>query len=327
VRPAIGLADLVRAMTALQAQGDDPTEIARVLGFTPSAPPPPLPPSRPTDDGTQPRVTGTHAGQLADTTAAATGTVGGNMSVNVAAHDRVRAHGPVALRNLGRVETAAPAWLPRPGTGEDLFAPDPARPPPPPPPIETLFEPRRHRALLSAALATFDDNGPLDLERLLDALATRRMPQVLPRRPEASMRRGVWLLLDRTAAMVPFFEDIADLSARIARVAGRDLTRVQSFSETPEQVWNADLLEETPVELPPPGTPLVAITDLCMRAGASASWRPLLLRLRARGCRAVAIVPHRTEHCPAELRGLITVVPWDRATQVRTVVIRRRRAR
>jgi len=318
--PTIGLADLIRAAAQLVPRGDDPGAIARILGLAPNvavAPATALP-------AAQPAVTGAlRGGVLASLTLRST------IDVHVAAqeatapieHARSIDRGPMLLRPLGRPDSAPPTWLPPTSEGLDL-----AMPPTTPTALETLFEPRRHRALISAALATFGDGGPLDLERLIAQIVSRQLPRSLPRLPEATLRRGAWLLLDRSPAMAPFFEDVSDLAARIERVVGRDATRIQQFTVRPDRAWDAAHFNEYALEVPPPGTPLVALTDLGLRSSV-VGWRPLLLRLAARGSRAIAIVPYPAARAPLELRGLATVVPWDRTTNVRAVKPRRRSTR
>jgi hypothetical protein len=315
--PGVGLADLLRAVRQLAPLGDDPASIARVLGLAPvevaarvaatlgaviapAAPQPPVvqPPSAP--------------GSAASATAAVTEPSTGS--------PRTVERGPVVLRALGRPEPEPPAWLPARDEAVDLTPAADAAPAAP----ETLFEPRRHRALISAALASFDDSGPLDLDRLIEQVATGRLAPNLPRIPELTLRRGVWLLLDRSPAMAPLFDDVGDLAARIERVVGRDATRVQEFMARPDRVWDAATLDDAALALPPPGTPLVAVTDLGLRSRGQ-GWRPLLLRLAARASRAIAIVPYPAGRVPLELRALATVVPWDRSTTVAAVKPRLRR--
>jgi hypothetical protein len=227
----------------------------------------------------------------------------------------------VALRPLGLRPAALPTWLQASTHTLEPMPPQVAAPP-----LETLFEPRRHRALIGAALATFDHRGPLDLPRLISQIATRQLTRNLPHMPEATLRRGAWLLLDRSPAMAPFFDDVGDLAARIERVVGRDATRIQQFTARPDRVWDTVQLDDVPIELPPPGTPLVALTDLGRRSSGR-GWTRLLMRIAARGSRAVAIVPYPAALAPVSLRSLVAVVPWDRSTKVGAARPARRRER
>lgn len=320
MRPVIGLADLLRAATQLD---EDPAAIARVLALRPGearASAALVPVAKAAVASTS--TTGRSVADAAHTAATA-GDVAVSMEPPQATEPTHSIEGgPPCLRALGRHGSAPPAWLPGPGEGLDLVAPRPDTPPP----LETLFEPLRHRALISTALATLDDGGPLDLERLIEQLATHRLVRGLPRLRQATLHRGAWLLLDRSPAMAPFFDDVSDLAERIERVVGRELTRVQQFTARPDRVWDAARLEERALDLPPPGTPLVALTDLGLRSGGR-GWRNLLVRLAARDSRAIAIVPYPVARVPAELRRLTAVVPWDRGTKVRAVRPRHRRTR
>lgn len=316
MKAPLGLADLVRAAAQLVPLGDDPTAIARLLGLAPAEIAAPAAPT-PVEPAPSTTLTATTEFTISPATSSA---APGPTSPPAAPAPTIE-RGPVTLRALGRREGEFPTWMPPPGKGMEL-APAPVAPPP----LETLFEPRRHRALMSAALTTFDNHGPLDLERLIEQVAARQLTRDLPRTPEASLRRGAWLLLDRSPAMAPFFDDVEDLAARIERVVGRDATRVQRFTAAPDQVWDAERFEDRALELPPPGTPLVAITDLGQRSNRR-GWRGLLRRLLARGSRAIAIVPYPAARAPGELRDLATVVSWDRTTKVRTVRPHRRSSR
>ena len=319
MRSAIWLGDLIDAVAALAPRGDDPLAIARVLGLAAPAEAPVV------RDGAVGKAA-VGAATVTVRTAAGTNradaslsaTSSSSSSTTTASTISSTGTGPVTLQPLGRRAGDVPAWLEDDGQRLPLGPASRA-----PVAIEPLFEPRRHRALVSAALATRAPDGPIDLERAIEQIAARRLGASLPRLDLATLRRGAWLLLDRTPAMAPFFADVTDLAARIERVVGRELVRVQRFTTGPLAVWDDDLLDEVPVALPPPGTPLVAITDLGLRAGADRSWRTLFERLRGRSP-AIAIVPYPRARWPRSLRerGLATIVPWDRGTGVGDVRVR-----
>lgn len=318
MKPAVGLGDVIRAVAQLAPHGDDPHAIARVLGLAAHEERVAVKAAAPAAE--VPRVVNVAGTIVSSSSVTATVTAGAAPAgFDTPAATPLR--GPPVLRPLGRQAAPEPEWLPAPGKGLTLSKPIANVAPP----LETLFEPRRHRALIGAALATLAADGPLDLERLIDRVATRTLDRQLPCQQRPSLHRGAWLLLDRTSAMAPFFDDTADLADRIARVVGREVTSVQEFSDSPLRIWDTDLLEDRAIALPPPGTPLVAISDLGARKP-ERGWRELLLHLKTRGCAAIAITPYPVERCPAELRPLVIVVPWDRATKVGAVKARVRRA-
>ena len=92
------------------------------------------------------------------------------------------------------------------------------------PPHQPLFRAGWTRAILSAACATSSPDGPIDMERLVDALAACRPVTELPRERILSLGRGIELLVDRGDNLMPFARDMRDLQRQLQLVVGRDRT-------------------------------------------------------------------------------------------------------
>lgn len=219
-----------------------------------------------------------------------------------------------------------PDWLERvlPLEESDAEAP-PAVPLPDP-----LFDPRWVRALLSSSLATFSETGPLDVARLVRGVARGTPWRSVPRRPWPTLGRGVQVLVDRGDAMLPFAADQDGLLEKLRLVVGRDLLEVLRFDGCPgrgagagpRRVWKPYFEHHRPR----PGVAVLALTDLGIaergfgaRPVRPDEWRAFAEELHRSGCPLLAFVPYGRERWPAELTGVLKILPWDRTTSVRTV--------
>ncbi|HEX7186218.1 MAG TPA: hypothetical protein VF756_30615 [Thermoanaerobaculia bacterium] len=195
---------------------------------------------------------------------------------------------------------------------------------------EPLLVPLWARGILGAAVATLSEAGPLDVERLVRGVA-RGMPwRRVPREPWPTLAHGIQVLVDRGDAMLPFAADQEQLVEQVGAVAGRDRLQVLDFEGCPS--WGAGTDSQGEWEdyferwTPPAGTPVLALTDLGIGAGAygsrpvrPAEWRAFAERLRRAGCPLVAFVPYARERWPAGLDRSLRILPWDRGTSARTV--------
>jgi hypothetical protein len=191
-----------------------------------------------------------------------------------------------------------------------------------------LLNPALARAVLSGALATTAHDGELWVEETVRRIATGLPVTEVPRRPRPTLRRGVQVLVDRGAAMLPFHEDIDSLLAQVSSVFGAPLVRVLQFDRSPlrgagkgaRRTWTA--YER---QLPEPGTVVVAVTDLGIGnppgvLGASPSeWLDFAALVQRHGCPLRALVPYPEARWPAGLRESLRILPWDRGTGVQRV--------
>lgn len=219
-----------------------------------------------------------------------------------------------------------PAWLvdavPLPATA--------GGPPPPPPAPAPLLEPARSRAVLAGALSTLAADGELDVEAAVRTAAAGQLPRELPVRTRPTLARGVQLLVDRGEAMLPFAADVEQLLERMVAVVGAHRLQVLEFDGTPlGPLGSGPRWEWTRYEahLPPPGTVVVAVTDLGIGAapggagGAAVAgdWRRFARPLLLRGFTLRLFVPYPERRWPRGLPRGLRVFPWDRATGARTV--------
>lgn len=199
-----------------------------------------------------------------------------------------------------------------------------------PEPLVSLLVPLWARGILSGAMSTLSEAGPLDVERLVRGIARGAPWRRVPRQPWPTLARGALVLVDRSDALLPFAADQAWLVEQIQAVAGRDRLRVLDFEGCP--AWGAGTGSQDEWEedferwRPPAGTPVVALTDLGIGARGYGArpvhpleWSAFAERLRRAGCPLLAFVPYAPERWPAGLSRAFHILPWDRGTSARTV--------
>ena len=195
-----------------------------------------------------------------------------------------------------------------------------------PPPLEPLFMPQWTRGILSAALATNDEEGPLDVERIAEMLANREIVRRLPTVVSKTLRRGTHLLLDKSRAMMPFVRDQAWLVKEIRRVVGESHVEVFRFAGSPLRGAGVGV-RPWPVYQPPlPETPVMLLTDLgiCRPATLAdradeAEWAEFGESMQRAGCPLIALVPYGQGRWPVALKRHMTILQWDRNTTAATV--------
>ena len=196
------------------------------------------------------------------------------------------------------------------------------------PPHQPLFRAGWTRAILSAACATSIPDGPIDIVRLVDALAHCRPIAALPREPMLSLGRGIELLIDRGDNLMPFARDIRDLQQQLLLVAGRDRTRISYFDGCPT-LGNGPGARSTWVkryEPPAPETPIVVVTDLGMARGSAArtgatedTWLQFFRLAQSASCPLVVFAPYPLSRWPRALARAVRAIPWDQPTTVSLV--------
>lgn len=191
-------------------------------------------------------------------------------------------------------------------------------------PIDPLFPPAWTTHIITAALATDDNHGALDVEALVTQLARGEPVRALQYLPERTLRRGAQILCDHSDAMLPFRPDEAQLINRIRRVLG-DCVDVLRFAGLPWRVGAGARRRWTAWKPPSQGTPVVLVTDLGIgrapgdsaRAAPSA-WHEFASAVAAAGCPLVAFVPYPPHRWPEALLGALAIIMWDRSTAAST---------
>lgn len=313
-RQPIGLGDLIRAAGALDAQPDELSAVAALLGLRPLLPkqapmqvddePPPaneIGKPRPVEPPIPPPKPGAH--------------------VDPATSPPSSASGEYELVSAGRSRPSVPAWLAEAAV-LDFPSDEPAYAATLPN-LEPLLAPTRTRAILSAAAATLTSDGPIDIEHVIAELAQRRLPAALPRLSVETLRRGVQILVDRSPSMQPFRRDADDLAARLRQIASQGFSEVLYFDEDPELVDDTwPVRDGRAHRMPPCGVPIILITDLRLRSlsearlYARAPWLRFAGAARRCRCPLLAFVPYPPHRWPSGLDGLITMLFWDRSTTV-----------
>lgn len=179
----------------------------------------------------------------------------------------------------------------------------------------SLFPERTSRHIVSAALATLRSGQAIDVPSLIAAICRRAPIAVLPRRPEATLERGCQLLLDYSATMVPFWEDLNALIHQVSQVVGPANTQIFSFDTQPtgalcwtpqgeRQPWRAD------------GRPVLVATDFGIqgragRAEPDPAWPALIERCAQDGSPLVILIPWPEPRWPTDIGGYPELVHWS----------------
>jgi hypothetical protein len=197
----------------------------------------------------------------------------------------------------------------------------------PPRPPDPLFGRVQRRGILSAALATPAPEGELDVDEAVATLARLEPLRRMPRRLVPTMRRGVQLLLDIGAGMLPFLEDQRSLASALDDILSDECLEVLYFAACPSRGVGAGARDEWRAWRPPPaGTPVLVVTDLGIggprldddRAGV-AEWLGFAHVAASEGHRLLCLVPCQATRWPAALARAMTLIHWSERTTVAPV--------
>ncbi len=180
---------------------------------------------------------------------------------------------------------------------------------------ESLFPERTSRHIVSAALATLRSGREIDIPRLVAAICRRSVIADLPRPMEPTLELGCHLLLDYSAAMAPFWEDLNALIGQVTDVVGPAGTRVFSFDSEPTRAlcwtplgerepWRADW------------RPVLVATDFGIqgragRARLTPDWHAMVERCAQDGSPLVILIPWPEDRWPADIGGYPELVHWS----------------
>ena len=188
-----------------------------------------------------------------------------------------------------------------------------------------LLSPLAGRFIVQELVASSRFGPDPDLERLVDGLARREIPQPVPLQEHRTLAFGVQVLVDEGEGMEPFADDQEGMVDLVQRLVGEAIVDVRRIHEVPDP---ADPVY--PWEPPPPGVPVLALTDLGLAgrvergaADLNAAWQLVAAALAVRGSSVIALLPYPPARWPVSLRDCIDLVPWDRST----TTARARRAR
>ncbi|MFE5851808.1 hypothetical protein ACFQ61_01075 [Streptomyces sp. NPDC056500] len=310
MRPQIWIGDAVRALEVAQTE-EERVRVLRVLGFTTTAvtplddeplSAPPLQTVPPSDDHNE-RAPRHHEDEPTEP------------DTVEEPPDPSRDLAELPLLQPRRIETTSPA----PDPVERLALPTNERTVRPHIP---LLVPRWTSSLIRAALAQQVDDGPIDIDALIETLAHCRPVVQLPRRPVRTLRYGVQVLVDRGSTMQPFRRDQDHLVRQIRSVVGRELVDVGYFSDAPQRGTGSGA-RWTRTDYTPPtgGQRILLLSDLGLGAQPYAhgrstpeEWQEFIALVTRAGCQPVALVPYPPARWPAWMTALLPLVSWDRTT-------------
>ena len=199
-----------------------------------------------------------------------------------------------------------------------------------PPAIQPLFRPIWERSILATLFANYEYRGGMDVTKVVDQLSRGKVITSLPRLPVPTLAKGVQLLVDRSAGMLPFQEDLKQILKSIRRLMGGYALQVLRFSAAPMRAaGKGSPFTWTPYEddwLPPRGTSVICLTDLGIgrppgpdTPAAPGEWLAFQALLRRHGCSLAVITPYKAERWPAQLRDALDIVHWDDEVHIAAV--------
>ncbi|GHG50880.1 hypothetical protein [Streptomyces griseocarneus] len=201
------------------------------------------------------------------------------------------------------------------------FAPAPCTPAYEPP-----WTPDWARGVMFAAVATPVAGRELNLRALLCRVSRHDAIRAVPRRLRPTTRRGAQLLLDHGPGMAPFQDDRLWLRELLGSVAGRNRVEVLRFRGVPGRgVVRRDPLDLQEYRPPPPGTPVVLVSDLGRLrppfagrwAARPGEWVDFVDTVVHSGCPVVCLTPYEPAAYPAALRARVAFIPLDRRISLR----------
>jgi hypothetical protein len=188
---------------------------------------------------------------------------------------------------------------------------------------DPLLTPIWTRSIVSTAASTDSQDGPPDIERIVDVLAHGHPLRRLPRQSWPTTRRGVQVLIDAGGGMLPFATDQIHLRDQIVRILG-DRAEIATFVGSP--LRGLDLVLQ-PYRAPRQGATVLLLTDLGIGRSSAAQeradeseWLRFIAAVRHAGCRPLALVPYRdARRWPPRIARALPIVAWDRGTSASTI--------
>jgi hypothetical protein len=326
VSPSISLADLIRATIDLEVRGDETRRaVLRLLGLSGELGSP-VPPALDVWIASSPESPAAAAEPLRDLTSGDVAPAGPPAAPSAASSGATRRARLTHVKS-GPQTVAPPAWV---GSSAPLPAVAVTRADPPP---EPLFGRRTQRAILSALVATYVDEGEIDVDRILETIGEGRPFLRLPRTTVPTLRRGAQVLVDRGPGMDPYRGDQAGLLTQLNHVLADDRFEVIDFAGCPSRgAGRGSRARWRAYRLPPAATPIVLLSDLGiggppLEVGASeAEWLAFARFVRGAGHPVIALVPYQARRWPASAARTMTLVHWSERTTARAVRQALRRA-
>ncbi len=195
------------------------------------------------------------------------------------------------------------------------------------PAYQPLLVERWFQGIFTSALSTKAPSREIDFRRLERNVARGETLAELPFKSQASLARGVHVLVDRSETMQPFWRDETYLITRLRRFLGEVLVQPFWFEMDPHRPPASQLRWRGPV---PRGfhqdTPVLLVTDFGTGADAATArfmdWEPWLpiFQLAEGSCSPViALIPSTPSLWPPGLhRFVASALMWDHGTSPQT---------
>ena len=175
-------------------------------------------------------------------------------------------------------------------------------------------------AWLHRELAESHEGRQLDLRKTVDEIGRARWLDRLPRLQRRSWGRDLFLVRDFSTRLMPFDRDFETVIPILRKVFPRESVLEASLWEEVDNPVIADPIQRMrAMSLPPPGTTVLALTDLGLLGDADGYgttdsgiefWSHWGSELRKRGHRTIAFSPIPIEAPTTELVSSWQVVPW-----------------
>jgi formylglycine-generating enzyme required for sulfatase activity len=165
---------------------------------------------------------------------------------------------------------------------------------------------------LQAVLSAHRPGAEPDVPALVRIVSAGEPLTRIPRRPTARWPAQLGLWIDRSAHLVPFYEDQDQVQAELRRLLGPGALSRRHLDPYTIASLRAQG-EAIPLQSEEKASVTLALTDLGLFADAEQQqlWRQAGLDLRAAGQRPVALCPIAIERVPVALTAVWTVVPWE----------------
>jgi hypothetical protein len=185
--------------------------------------------------------------------------------------------------------------------------------------LPPLIEKRYAAGIVSALVSAPDNDGPIDVEALVDTLSMGRKIETLPRRELWRIRGRTQVVVDRRGGFAYFARDQQQLVGDIRRIVGTERTRILELEDLPHQNIFYDAETGERAALDPKGGVILLISDLGIaekeprRGAIFESWRAFGRHITAIGGRVVAMAPYPKTRWPQCMRD-IKMVYWSGKT-------------
>ena len=190
-----------------------------------------------------------------------------------------------------------------------------------------LFGHAHRRGILTAATATLEEAGELDIDEIVATIAAGRPLRSLPRLATHTTRRGAQILLDQGTGMTPFRNDRRQLIEALDQILGDQHFAVRGFVGCPSRGLlprrppSGSPLSLDPWKPPPTGTPIVAVTDLGIGGSMFDSeratvgeWVDFARLAAAAGFALIGLVPYEAARWPPRVARTMTLLHWCERT-------------